>query len=205
MDDGLKTPKVVIKEEQEMKGTLKDLFKVKRHFKNLLLMIYIWIASSFGLYLVQFQMKYLPGSIYMNTILSAACDIPGSIIGGMLYKKFGVRFTLPIFYALSVAGSLCILFFGRLVGEESVINSIFVMLARVGVNTAMSMCYIANAGIFPAIFGGTAFGLCNLGAKFFTIFAPMMAEVSAPVPMITFSVVTVLAIGAALMIKVKPE
>lgn len=50
----LKSPISVVKEEQEMKGTLADLVKVKRNFNNLLLMIYIWIASSFCTYLINF-------------------------------------------------------------------------------------------------------------------------------------------------------
>ena len=95
-----------------MKGTLKDLVKVKRNFHNLLLMIYIWIASSFGLYLITFQMKYLPGNIFINTLLSSSVDIPISIVGGLLYHKYGVRITLPIFFSISVTGSILLIFFG---------------------------------------------------------------------------------------------
>jgi hypothetical protein len=50
----LKSPISVVREEMEMKGSLKDLIKVKRHFLNLLLMIYVWSASSFGQYLINF-------------------------------------------------------------------------------------------------------------------------------------------------------
>jgi hypothetical protein len=53
-DNLLKSPISVVKEEQEMKGTLADLVKVKRNLNNLLLMVYIWIASSFCTYLINF-------------------------------------------------------------------------------------------------------------------------------------------------------
>ena len=185
-----------------MKGTLKDILKVKRHFNNLLLMIYIWIASSFGMYLITFQMKYLPGNIFVNTLVSSSMDIPAAIVGGILYSKYGVRLTLPIFYIISVTGSISLIFFG---GMSTVTDSILVMLTRLGVGTALALCYLANAGIFPAIFAGTAFGLCNIGAKLCTILAPLLAEVDKPVPMIIFSVVTGLAIFAALMIKTPKE
>ncbi len=198
----MKTPLQSIKEEEEMKGTLKDIYKVKRHFRNLLLMIYIWISSSFGLYLITFQLKYLPGSIYMNTLVSSFSDIPANLIGGLLYEKYGVRLTLPIFFVISVAGSLCVIFLG---GISDTIDAIFVMFTRVGVNTSFTLCYLANSGIFPAIFAGTAFGMCNVGAKFITIFAPMLAEVEKPVPMIIFAIVTSLAIFASLMIKAPPN
>ncbi len=66
---------------------MKDLVKIRRHLINLLLMIYIWIASSFDMYLITFQMKYLPGSIYINTFVSSSVDIPISIVTGVLYAK----------------------------------------------------------------------------------------------------------------------
>ena len=50
----LKSPISRVKEEQELKGTLKDLIKIRRHLINLLLMVYIWIASSFNIYLINF-------------------------------------------------------------------------------------------------------------------------------------------------------
>jgi len=76
-----------------------------------------------------------------------------------------------------------------------------VLLARGGVKVALDLCYLANSTIFPAIFAGTAFGMCNIGAKLFTIFAPIIAEVKAPIPMIIFTIVVALGIVAATFIK----
>jgi hypothetical protein len=181
-----------------MKGTLSDLVKVKRNFNNLLCMIYIWIASSFGLYLITFQMKYLPGNIYVNTLVSSIVDIPISIIAGVVYYKYGVRVTLPIFYVISTFGAILLIMFG---GLNDALDSILVMLARCGVKVALDLCYLANSTIFPAIFAGTAFGLCNIGGKLFTIIAPLLAEVGKPIPMITFSIVTGAAVFVALMLR----
>ncbi|TNV72971.1 hypothetical protein FGO68_gene499 [Halteria grandinella] len=86
-------------------------------------------------------------------------------------------------------------------GLNPALDSILVMLARCGVKVALDLCYLANSTIFPAIFAGTAFGLCNIGGKLFTIIAPLLAEVDKPIPMITFSVVSGAAIFAALMLR----
>ena len=94
-----------------MQGTLKDLVKVRRHLVNLCLMIYIWIASSFNMYLITFQMKYL-GDIFINSLLSSSIDIPISIAGGILYHKFGPRITFPIAMVISLAGSISLLIGG---------------------------------------------------------------------------------------------
>lgn len=199
--DHTKSPISRIKEEQELKGTLKDLVKIRRHLINLMLMIYIWIASSFDMYLITFQMKYLPGSIFVNTLVSSGFDIPISICAGFLYAKIGVKYTLPIFYTISLLGGIALVLVGDAEGYPSFVPPLLVMTARLGVKVALDLCYLANSTIFPAIFAGTAFGLCNLGAKLFTIMSPLLAEADKPLPMIVFSVILVGAIGAALSLK----
>jgi hypothetical protein len=52
--DPLKTPKLIINEEQQMTGGFKDLVRVRRHFINLIIMVSVWIASSFDFYLLNF-------------------------------------------------------------------------------------------------------------------------------------------------------
>jgi hypothetical protein len=54
-----KEEKAKAKEEQQFTGSLKDLIKVRRHFINLLILIFAWIASSFNIYLVAYLLKYL--------------------------------------------------------------------------------------------------------------------------------------------------
>ncbi len=68
-----------------------------------------------------------------------------------------------------------------------------------------NICYFANSQIFPAIFAGTAFGICNLGAKIATIFSPYMAEVDPPLPMIIFTILAISAAFLSLIIRAEPE
>ena len=164
-------------------------------------MIYIWIASSFDMYLITFQMKYLPGNIFVNTLVSSGFDFPISICAGFLYAKLGVKYTLPIFYAISLIGGIALVIVGDAEGLPLFVPPLLVMTARLGVKVALDLCYLANSTIFPAIFAGTAFGLCNLGAKIFTIMSPLLAEAEKPLPMIIYSALLVGAIFAALSIR----
>ena len=50
----MKTPKLQVREEQKMTGTLKDLIQVRRHYINLIILVIVWIASSFNFYLINF-------------------------------------------------------------------------------------------------------------------------------------------------------
>lgn len=43
--------------QEKMTGGFKDLVRVRRHFINLIIMVSVWIASSFDFYLLNFQMK----------------------------------------------------------------------------------------------------------------------------------------------------
>lgn len=165
-------------------------------------MIYIWIASSFSMYLITYQMKYLPGNIFINTLVSSTFDIPISVASGVIYHHFGARVTFPIAYTMSVIGSVSLLIAGDKAGS---LAPVMVLLARGGVKVALDLCYLANSTIFPAIFAGTAFGLCNIGGKSFTILSPLLAELEAPIPMLVFTIVVSIAIFAAMMIRTSPE
>jgi hypothetical protein len=69
------------------------------------------------------------------------------------------------------------------------------------VTATFNLCYLANAQIFPAIFAGTTFGICNIGAKLITILAPLIAELDPPIPMILFCSTAFLACILSLLIK----
>ena len=158
----------------------------------------MWIASSFNIYLVTYAMKYIPGNIFHNSLVSGITDLPLAILGGITYHKMGVRFTLAAAFILAIVGSVSILIAGN---SHPDLVPIMLSFARGGVKVTFDICYLANSTIFPAIFAGTAFGICNIGAKVATILSPMLAEVPPPTPMLVFSTVATLAVFLSLLIK----
>jgi len=63
------------------------------------------------------------------------------------------------------------------------------MLTKFGLGAAMLSCYSAcfsDDKIFPPHKRATAIGMCNIVARFFTIFAPEINELVAPLPMLIF-------------------
>lgn len=139
--------------------------------------------------MLTYSLKYIPGNIFNNNLMSAITDIPIAMLGGYVYHRFGVKTALTGAFTLAVTGGVLILIFSEA-------NPDFVpymlSLAKGGIKITFDICYLANSIIFPTIFAGTAFGLCNLGAKIATILAPMLAEVDPPVPMIVFSLMAAL-------------
>lgn len=135
-------------------------------------------------------MKYLPGNIFKNMLYSSLADLPIAVVGGYVYHKLGIRIALSGAFGLGMLGSLTLVLFSD---SNPSLVPFFIALARCGMKVTFDICYLANSTLFPAIFAGTAFGICNIGAKVATIMSPMLAEVEAPVPMITFSVVALVA------------
>ena len=189
-------------EEQKMTGGIKDLIRVRRHFINLIIMVSVWIASSFDFYLLNFQMKNIKGNIFLNTFTSSLSELPAIIISGFMYKKIGMKITLISWFSIALTGGLCLLILGN--ANENLIP-VFVLFAKAGVSATFNLCYLANAQIFPAIFAGTAFGICNIGAKLTTILAPLMDEAKPPVPMILFCLTAIVAGTLSFFIKKAPE
>ena len=185
-----------------MTGSIKDIIRVRRHLINLIIMIAVWIASSFDYYLLNFQMKNIKGNIFLNTFSSSISELPAIIISGFMYKKIGLKTTLVFWFLVSFLGGICLLILGN--SNENLIP-VFVLFSKAGVTATFNMCYLANAQIFPAIFAGTAFGICNIGAKTTTILAPLLAEVKPPVPMILFCITACLAGVLSFFIRKDPS
>jgi hypothetical protein len=109
--------------------------------KNLVIMIYMWITVSGSYYLVNFQLKYLPGSIYTNTVVSAVAEIFGIFCSGVIYTKKGPITSFSTLFVSSVAGGIFVLLFGEAnVGWMP----IFVLLMRTGASGAFNIAYVAN-------------------------------------------------------------
>lgn len=180
-----------------MTGSFKDILRVRRHFVNLIIMVTVWIGSSFDYYLLNFQMKSIKGNVFLNTFSSSMSELPSIIISGFMYKRLGLKITLVFWFSLSLVGGMLLLIFGN--SHEKLIP-VFVLFSKAGVTATFNLCYLANAQIFPAIFAGTAFGICNIGAKSITILAPLIAEVNPPTPMILFCITAGLACALSFFI-----
>ena len=132
-------------------------------------MVYMWSAVSFCYYLITFQLKYLPGDIYMNSFATAFAEIFGILQGDVLVKLTGLRLAFLISYMLSLMGGLLILVYGS---QHSDLMPLFCIIARIGVASLFNLLYVANPALFPTLFAATAMGVCNFMARIFTILSP---------------------------------
>lgn len=143
-------------------------------------------------------LKYLDGDVFTNTLTTNSADIPIVLLGGIAYRFMGLSLSLFIAFVGAAVGSINLLLFSA---AHPGLVPIMLLLAKGGVKMTFAIVYLANSQIFPAIFAGTAFGICNIGAKLATIFSPYMAEVDPPIPMIAFTIFALVAAFLSLFIR----
>jgi hypothetical protein len=64
--------------------SLGDLLNNHIYRTNLFIMMMAWSASSFCFYILGFYIKYIPGDIFMNTIIVSIADSVSSVLTGII-------------------------------------------------------------------------------------------------------------------------
>ena len=163
----------------------------------------VWTTSSFCDYLLTFYLKYIPGNIFVNTSCSTFASLIGHAASGVVAKKFGIKIAFFVSFILASLGGLLLIF---LYNADGLVIGVFVLFAKFGCSFAFNLVYFATPQMFPTAHCGKAFGICNVIARFSTIFSPLIAELPDPVPMAFFSAMTIVSAFLPIFLrKVKKE
>ena len=73
---------------------------------NLVVLLFLWVASAFDYYLINFQLKYIDGDIYVNTIVSSVSEVTAYIVSGALYDRIGPKISFVVSFVIGIIGSL---------------------------------------------------------------------------------------------------
>ena len=150
-----------------------SLFRDKVNRINLVCMICCFIGNTFCSILLGVQMKYIRGKFYTNNLVGALSEIAAFTLSGILIKCCGIKPTLVVSYVIAFSGMLALLLTTTM---NQLYLSFFILGCKFGISCAKSTAYLANFWIFPQNIVATAFGICNIVGKLFTIFAPYVAE-----------------------------
>ena len=185
-------------------GTISELFKEKAIMKNLIFMTFIWTITSFAFYLGKFQIKTVAGDIYINSLTSSVADIVSRPCGLLLYRCMPTQRVIVAFFIIALIGSSPVIFseYASPEYKEYVVPGCLLIL-NFGITGNFGNLYIGHLDLFPNVFSGTTMGICNVVARFCTIFAPIVAEVKQPIPEITLTSLCIIAIILALFVRNK--
>ena len=171
----------------------------------------VWLTASFNYYMISFMLKYWPGSIYVNGLVSAVSETLAYMLSGVIFKCAGVRVSLIFSYALAFIGGLAIIVYEKRVAffseePKQAADWIFptlVIVAKFGIACAFNISFVANIEVFPLDFQLTALGFCSFLARFLSLFASEVAEIQYYTPMIFLT--TMSALTMILVFFLKPQ
>ena len=90
-----------------------------------------------------------------------------------MFAKFGLKNTFNLGYVIGLTGMIALLCYQ---GNEIALLAIFIMGSKFGVAVAFNTVYVGTDALFPISIVATAFGVCNIPSRIFTIAAPEVAE-----------------------------
>ncbi len=105
-------------------------------------MIYMWSAVSFSYFMIIFQLKYIPGNVYVNNMSSSLSEMVANILAGFLYKYLSIKKSLIVCFSVALLGGALILFLGV---ENVHWIPVFITLAKGGIAANFTIIYIASS------------------------------------------------------------
>ena len=88
-------------------------------------MVLLWVVASLDDYMLAFYMKYIPGSIFVNTTVATGTIIAAYIASGFSMHMFGPKYSFIFSYLLAAGGGFLI----ALVPVGNGVTALFVLLA----------------------------------------------------------------------------
>lgn len=207
-----KTPKEGVVEKEEglsidnltgisIKSDFWSMFSIKAYVINLLMMSVAWASSSFALFMIGFYIKYIPGDMFTNVILSCTSEACACIISGFVAVFLGTKNTLFVSFFIGAVfgGSLVFI-------DPSNVELIIVclILTKFGVASSVNLCFLVTNEYFPIVYSATVFGACSLFARVISMFSPIIAEIDNPLPMLIYTLFCIFSmIGTSFLTKNK--
>ncbi len=161
---------------------------------------------SFGINLLTFYTKYLPGDVFSNSMVIGLAALI-FISAGPLASKLQSKQILAVGYLISSLGALSIIITistcdGTTKGGLCDSISILVFITRCGLNLAFCFIFVIHTEIFPTFFLGTSYGLCNCFGRSTTLLAPLIAEsANKMIPLVFLMISSVMGIIGSLFIR----
>jgi hypothetical protein len=116
-----------------------------------------------------FQLKYLRGDIFLNTIVAALSEMAGYIITGLSYERLGIKRSYFIYFSIAAIGAILYLALAQL--HEALVP-VLLLFTVYGVSSSCMVNWLTNAKLFPVIFNSSTHGISSFFARLSNILAP---------------------------------
>jgi hypothetical protein len=89
----------------DVKGSIKVLVSNRTHLINLIIFVVLWIIATFNYYLVYFQIKYMKGDFFLNTLVSSLTEMTAYVVSGFILNSLGIKLSYLISFAITIFGA----------------------------------------------------------------------------------------------------
>ena len=127
-------------------------------FLNIVIMMGVWSISSGGYYLINFNMKYVGGSMLSNIIASVSSEFMANIASLIMLSWIGDKLTLIWFFLIST----CSGFIFCSITLTPLSTAFLILLSKFGISAAFCSVFVVTSKVFPSVYVATAFGICNV-------------------------------------------
>ncbi|XP_019643559.1 PREDICTED: organic cation transporter protein-like [Branchiostoma belcheri] len=179
------------KEETHRSYTFLDILRTPNTRKRSLIIFFIWFTNNIVYYGIALNITDLSGSVYANSLLGAAVEVPAYLTLLFLQERFGRK--LPVFAYLLLTGIGLIITAALPAGPGRVAVA---MISRFCITGGFQSTMIYTVELFPTVTRNIGMGFSSTAGRIGSIVSPfvwLLADLWRPAPYILFGVMTVLA------------
>ncbi|GBP82663.1 Organic cation transporter protein [Eumeta japonica] len=184
-----------VNSQKEEPASFIALFKTPRLRIRTLAICFNWLVCGICFYGVSQYIGQVSGNIFLNVAISAAIQIPGTIIAIFANKKLGRKITLMS--ANCVTGLSCLLIIA--VPSNGIGHLALGCIGLWGMSISFATVYLYAGEVFPTVVRNSGVGLSSTAARVGSMVAPFVATLGHTIswfPPLIFGVIPL--IGAAL-------
>lgn len=191
-----------------------------RTFKaNVLRMTLMHCIIAFASFLLHFQLKYLEGSIFVNSNYCAVSALAAILSGGLIYAFLGgIKPAYFLGFAASTIGSLAILHRINDAQDQKHLLKIeqldfyrqmpsLIFLTKFGISMSLIATQLATMTeerIYPLKRRTEALAVSNFFSNMFASLSPLISEIDEPWPIVCIIVIVLIALPLGLTIDIPP-
>ena len=176
-----------MKKDEELEGTLKEIFTITTYRNNVLIMMIVWSFSSFAFFMVPYYLTHVKADIYYLSLSTESAEFLGCIASMVITKYMVLKRAVFMCCILIASGSFAMLFIATSMSDpekhdqmgklEQYFNVGLILVTNFGIVCVFDIAYCVNAELFPTIFLSTAYGCCNVLGRLITISSPVVANI----------------------------
>lgn len=184
------------------KGNIWDLLRTPNMRIKTLAIWFNWFVCGLAFFGVSHYVGQIGGDIFTNVAISAAVEVPGTLMCIYTMRRFGRRMT--VVFANLFTG-LAMLTIALLPADATALTLVCASCGIIGMNMSFPTVYLYAGEIFPTVVRNIGVGSSSMAARIGTMLAPFVASLALSSPVLPPIIFGLVPIAGAVVVLVLPE